>query len=496
MTKIISLVFFILIIFSASLYAQNDEKGIAAVKRGDYKTGIELLKNVVKTEDDYEVNYYYGYALLMTEQYGEAEKYFKIALKDDDEGIDAIRGLGDIRAEKKDYPGALSYYKQALKIDQEDVPTLIAQANAYLAQGKIDNAIDILYKADINRPKNTGILVALGNAYYDRETYPLAIDFYKKALAVNPRFAPAHYGIARSYLRQARNTDNEDKKQKFYNDALDAFDKSISSDMNFADAYYEKALILYSAGKYESTEESMLKYIELKPNSTKGKFLLGRVLFMQKKNDKAIPIFAELLKDTSYVSESNLYLFRIYSEMNSKDSAILVDNYMLSAGYFENVKPEDIEFEDYTKIGSMFAEMKDMNKALLFYNKAIEKDPENGEGYYELGKGYFNNENYISAVDNFSKAKSKGLKTNILYLYSGLANYYEKEYDDAALDFQTSIDLKPTAISYLFLAKSLRQMGNNEAAIKEYENALTLEPDNQEAKDAINVLTSKEEIKQ
>lgn len=496
MSKKISLVFLVLIIFSASVYAQNDKNGITAVKRGDYKKGIELLSNVVKTNKDYDVNYYYAYALLMTEQYVEAEKYFQIALKDDDEGIDALRGLGDIKAEKKDYEGALSYYKKGLKIEPNDVPTLISMANTYLAQGKIDNAIDILFKADINKPKNTHILVALGNAYYDRETYPLAIDFYKKALAVNSKFAPAHYGIARAYLRQARNIEDADKKQKLYNDALDEFDKAISADKNFADAYYEKAFILYTAGKFESTEEALLKYLELKPASSKGKYLLGRALFMQKNFNDAVPLFTELLQDTLYASEGNLYLARIYSGMTSKDSASMVDNYLKSVSFYENVKPADVEFEDYVRIGSMYAEMKNMTEALKYYNKAIEMEPENGDGFYELGKGYFNNENYFSAIENFSKAKAKGLKTSILYLYSGLAYYYEKKFDDAALDFQSSIDLYPTVPSYLFLAKSYRQLGKNEAAVKEYENALTLEPDNQEAKDAIKVLKSLEENKQ
>lgn len=496
MSKKISLLLLILFLSVSTVFAQNDKKGIDAVKRGDYNTGINLLKDVVKTDDDYEVNYFYGYALFMTEQYPEAEKYFKIALKDDDEGVDALRGLGDIKAVNKEYDAALSYYKKALKIDAEDVPTLISQANVFLAQGKIDNAIDILLKADINRPKNTSILTALGNAYYDRETYPLAIDFFKKALNVNQRYAPAHYGIARSYLRQARNIEDANKKQKLYNDALDEFDKAISADVNFADAYYEKALILYTAGKYESSEEALLKYIELKPASSKGKYLFGRALFMQKKTDKAIPVFGELLKDTLYASEGNLYLARIYSAMDSKDSAVVADNYMKSIGYYEKVKSTDIEFEDNIMIGSMFAEMKNMTEAAKYYIKAIEKDPENGEGYYELGKGYFNNENYISAIENFNKAKSKGLKTSILYLYSGLAYYYEKDFNNSAVDFRSSIEQSPTTISYLFLAKSYRQLGRKDEAIKEYQNALILEPDNQEAKDAIKVLTTQEENKQ
>jgi superkiller protein 3 len=495
MLKRISLLLLVVLLTAGSVFAQNAKKGIEAVKRGDYTTGINLLKDVVKSNDDYDVNYYYGYALFMTEQYSDAEKYFKIALKDDDEGIDALRGLGDIKAINKDYDAALSFYKNALKIDMNDVPTLISQANVYLAQGKIDNAIDILLKADINKPKNTNILTALGNAYYDRETYPLALDFFKKALAVNPRYAPAHYGIARSYLKQARNVESEEKKQKLYNDALDEFDKAISADVNYADAYYEKALILYAAGKLESTEETMLKYLDLKPNSSKGKYLYGRVLYLQKKTDMAISVFIDLSQDTLYASEGNLYLARIYSELEYKDSVAMVNNYIRSIDFYNKVEESDVEIEDYIRMGRMFSEMKNMTEALKYYTKAIEKDPESGDGYYELGKGYFNNENYSSAIENFNKAKSKGLKTSILYLYSGLAHYYEKQYNESASDFQNSIELYPTVPSYLFLAKSYRQLGKNEAAIKEYQNALSLDPDNQEAKDAIKVLSAPENNK-
>jgi len=493
MSKKILLTVLVLFLTSSAIFAQDADKGIEAVKKGDYKGGIAILKNIVIKEDDYDVNYYYAYALFMTEQYNEAEKYYKIALKDDDEGIGALRGLGDLRSLTKDYDGALSFYKKALKIDPNDVPTLISQANVYLAQGKIDDAINILYQADINQPKNTYILVALGNAYYDRETYPLAVDFFKKALAVNPRFAPAFYGIARSYLRQARNVDDPDKKQMLYNDALDNFDKAIYSDQNFADAYYEKAFILYTAGKYESVEEPIVKYIDLKPLSTKGKYLYGRTLFRQNKLDASMVVFKEILNDTLYVSEGNLYLGKIYSKLEINDSAKMVENYMKSIDYFKKVKETDLEFEDYITVGRMYSEMKDMTNASIFYNKALSKEPDNGDGYFEFGKAYFNNEDYSSALDYFNKAKDKKLKTSILYLYSGLTNYYIKDFNSAIPDFQTSIELKPLTISYLFLAKSYRQLGRKEEAIKEYQNALILEPDNQEAKDAIKVLTSQEE---
>ncbi|MFA5404198.1 MAG: hypothetical protein WC358_04625, partial [Ignavibacteria bacterium] len=83
MKKYLTIFIIIFALFSNCAISQdNVEKGIKAVKKGDYLTALNLLKNVVNKDIGYDANCYYGIALLKTGSVDEAEKYLKISLKD------------------------------------------------------------------------------------------------------------------------------------------------------------------------------------------------------------------------------------------------------------------------------------------------------------------------------------------------------------------------------------------------------------------------------
>lgn len=488
------LVLFVLIILLNNLFAQdNKKKGIDAVKKGDYTTGIQLLKDVVKNDDDYDVNYWYAYALFMTERYKEAEKYFKRALEDDEEGIDALKYLGDIKAIEKDYKSADNYYKKALKINPNYVPVLISQSKIYLAQGKIDDAITILTNAEINDKNNVDILVALGDAYYDRETYKVAIEKYKKALSIKPKHAPAFYGLGRAYYKLYLITDDEEKKKEYYNESFKSYESAISADPKFAEAYYEKGYLLFIVGRNTMAEENFTTYNELKPNSVRGKYYLARTKFNLKKYDEAEMMFNEIINlDTAYISECNRYLGKVYNEKPANDSATIVQNYQKSLEYYKKIKENDLDLDDYINFIEVYTNkyVKNFEDALNYYKKGVENYPQNGEMDFEMGRGYFNNEISDQAIAYFEKAISKNYKNGAVYLYLGLSYNYNKDYPNAIKNLVISTEYKPTSVAYIFIAKSYRALDDKENAIKYYEKTLEIEPDNQEAIDAIKVLKS------
>ncbi|MCX6164097.1 MAG: hypothetical protein NTU73_04430, partial [Ignavibacteriae bacterium] len=75
MKKYLAVLIVIFTLISNYAFSQdNIEKGKNAVKRGDYLTALNLLKNVVKTEKGYDANCYYGIALLKTGSLDDAEK--------------------------------------------------------------------------------------------------------------------------------------------------------------------------------------------------------------------------------------------------------------------------------------------------------------------------------------------------------------------------------------------------------------------------------------
>jgi tetratricopeptide (TPR) repeat protein len=131
--------------FVINSYAQDNlEKAVNLIKKGDYVEARDILKNIVKDNNNYEPNYYYGYSLFKTGSIEEAEKFFKIALKDDDEGIGALKGLGELYSSQKKYIEANSQFRKALSVEPENISVMISQAKNFSLEGKIDDAIKVL----------------------------------------------------------------------------------------------------------------------------------------------------------------------------------------------------------------------------------------------------------------------------------------------------------------------------------------------------------------
>ena len=57
---------------------------------------------------------------------------------------------------------------------------------------------------------------------------------------------------------------------KNYQTAIDYYNSAIKQNQSYADAYYEKAQVEAVVGKKDDAETSITKYIQLKPNETKG----------------------------------------------------------------------------------------------------------------------------------------------------------------------------------------------------------------------------------
>ena len=90
------------------------------------------------------------------------------------------------------------------------------------------------------------------------------------------------------------------------------------------------------------------------------------------------------------------------------------------------------KLEAYNNRGYAYQELKQYQKALADYNKAIELNPQYALAYSNRGEVHYYLKNYTQAIDDLNKAIELGLEgTNLgeaLY-YRGLA--YEKLGDNA-----------------------------------------------------------------
>ena len=110
------------------------------------------------------------------------------------------RGL--ILEEREDFMNAAKAYKNALRLNP-----FFAQAHnnlgyCYKESHYYSWAVEEYLKAIELIPDNAGYYYNLGNAYTHLEKIEEAFNAYKKAVELDPSFAKAHYNLARTYLRK------------------------------------------------------------------------------------------------------------------------------------------------------------------------------------------------------------------------------------------------------------------------------------------------------
>lgn len=447
----------------------NLDKGIAAVNSGDYVRALNLLKSVSK--DKYEANLYYGIALFNTGSVIEAEKFIKDAIKQDNERPEAYSVLGEIYSSQKKYGEAASQFENAKKylplnktkddLDKAEIKTIIdvlsSEAENFIANGQVDKAITSLSMALTYDNKNPLIYAGLGDAYLARGAFEPAKTNYELAMKYKSNYAPALYGIGRVAF-----------KQKKYSLSLENQIKATDADNNFAPAFFEKGLIFYLLDRFNDAIEAFERYDQLQPGSLRGKTYLGKSYYGKGELDKALGILDEVLaKDANY-SEANKY--KAYVLIDKKD-------YAQAETYFNQIKTEDLNAEDYGKWYKIPLDKKDFFGAYQLLDKALAIDSNDENVYFEYGKALFAEQKYGDALLRFNKSIELGILNVAAYVYAGISYFYLNEFDKGVAILNQSIELNSNVASaYLWRANNYAGIAKNAEACADYKKYLEFEP--------------------
>ena len=128
----------------------------------------------------------------------------------------------------------------SLKIGLSPAETLIAIGIALDDSGNVTGAIEYYNRALILEPHNTDALYNIGNALDELANYTGAIMYYNKVLAINPHHFAALYDEGNEYER----LNNYSKAIEYYDKAL-VVNSSDTSTMN------NKGLALDGLGKHQ-----------------------------------------------------------------------------------------------------------------------------------------------------------------------------------------------------------------------------------------------------
>jgi len=299
-----------------------------------------------------------GEALLGTGNVEGADSALRKALDLDPKAADAHAALAEIQHRKGDHAAAVSSATKALEIN----PNL---ARAYLARGKANHARGqtFLAQADLTtglKGDLTDIEAHLALAQIVRSSNPtLAVDLYKKVLALDPARGVAHLELGEVFVRR---------------------------------------------GDHASAREPLEKAVERLPQSARAHHLLGVVYEKQRDPDRALQEYTRAAELEPKLAEAHHARGKLLREHQKDASGALT-----SFQHAVELSPSNAEF--LTDFGVALYDAKQSEKAGEVLGKALATPEYNNPiGFGVLGLVLKDKQNFAEALGLFEKAAALSAK--------------------------------------------------------------------------------------
>jgi tetratricopeptide (TPR) repeat protein len=252
---------------NSALPGLSHELGIAYYKSGDYAKAIEALRKA--TQEDPKDNE--AIQLLGLSNYLAGRPAEAIPLLEKVQGwypranVDASYILGICYIQAKDYPKARQSFARMFEEPPDSAAAYLFTARMLLRQEFDPIAEEYAKKAIDLDPKVPLAHHFLGELYLYKSRIPEAIDSFQKELAVNPGNAATYYKLGDAYSRI----------QKF-DDAERLLQRSIWLDATSTGPYILMGKVLEKKGEAELAVRSLQHALAMDPNNSVTHHLLGQ----------------------------------------------------------------------------------------------------------------------------------------------------------------------------------------------------------------------------
>jgi tetratricopeptide (TPR) repeat protein len=399
----------VFLFFAASVFAENNEKGIEYYRAELYGAAkIFFLGQKNQTVTEQAENYYYlGQTYYRLNQLDSAQYYYQKAIDASVEYPFGYIGVGKLTL-KNDAKAAEELFKKANGFAKKDPSVQTTIAEVYIDAGQYDNAILALDKARKVNKNYSGIFVAEGDMLMKQAKVGDACARYDNAILFNKSDKVAYLKVAQVY------------KNINVSEALNYLDKLIAIDPNYIPAYAEIGDINREEGAYKKALDAYEKFIAIPGVPLLQQERYAQLLYFTDQYDKSLErIHFVLAQDPD-----NFVMHRIEAYNNYK-----LENYKLGleqlSSLLQSTSAERHIYSDYLYLGNMYLKEKQYKEALASFLKAAELDnskPEINKAMAEAASGSFDYENAIKYYEKYFEADGDAVVA-IDYYYYGNGNF-------------------------------------------------------------------------
>jgi tetratricopeptide (TPR) repeat protein len=248
-------------------YVAHSIMGVRYAEKGEIEAAMRAFDIILKmTPKDADTLYNVAKSLDVQGKTEKALEFYNrvLALVPDD--ADTHGALALIEARNGNLDRAVELYKEGLNKKPDDGGLHGGLGSLYLQMGRIDEAITELETA-VKLKADSIIYGNLGMAVLAKGDGDKAMEYFSKAIKLDPANAEAHYNLGNCYLSQ-------DLLAK----AVGEYAKAIKIKPKYVKAYGNLAVSYARMDRIDEAVVNFRKVVELEPNSPDARFNLGNIL--------------------------------------------------------------------------------------------------------------------------------------------------------------------------------------------------------------------------
>jgi len=422
--------------------AQSIQEGVNHLYAERNKSAKETFDKLVATNpNNLEAVYWLGQTYIAMEDVKSARDLYSKTLQANGNAPIILVGMGHVNLIDGKKDEARQMFETAINLSTgkkgADVSILnaIGRANVDAKEGDVAYALDKLKLAAQKDPKNADVFLNLGDAYRKAHEGGLAVTNYDLATSANPNMARAIYRKGMIYYTQ--------KNWELFTDILN---KAIAADPKFAPAYYD--LYYYNLQRlppdFSAAQNYATKFTASTDPDPQNDYLVAQTCFAKKDYDCAINTAKAIVSKAGPQTKPRVYRLLAYSHVGKGDTAgakQYIDE------YFAKAKEEEIIPKDYVLRGQIGG-----NDDMVFesYVKAAQMDSVYDSKTKTLQEGvdYFKNKNNKIKEAEMRMVQSANKKTPNLSdpFFTGLAFYQGADYRRADSMFKLYIASFPDSL--------------------------------------------------
>lgn len=187
------------------------------------------------------------------------------------------------------------------------------------------------------------------------------------------------------------------EKLNLQNEAISYYEKSLFINNNFYQSKYNLAILYYKLKNFNKSQELFFQIINKDKNDFNSYYNLGVIKYDQRQFSDAILFLQKAisLKKDSFISHHHLAM--CYESMGKFDLAIQI--------YTKAITLDKVHCSiSLNNLGNIYLELKDFEKAVFFFQKALKYKGKESSIYFNLGIANFGLNKIFESLSFFEKA--------------------------------------------------------------------------------------------